>query len=126
MTGWQLTPKQRQLWIVATFGIGAVLNVLIRSVSSSGIAVFVESLVSLGCILTVAGLIGRGPLRKAFLPVSPQVEPMRRTSSPDQQDPIDQLVRLAELRKSGKLSQDDFEAVKARILNPPLTRSADE
>jgi len=51
---------------------------------------------------------------------------MRRTSSPDQQDPIDQLVRLAELHKSGILSQDDFEAVKARILNPPLMGSADE
>jgi len=120
----QLSPKQCQLWIVATVGIGAAVNVLIRIVTSSGFGELVAPIVGIGCLFTAAGLVGHGPLRRAFLPENPQVEPTSQPS-PDEEGPIDQLVRLAEGRESGNLSQGEFEAQKRRILNPPLAGTTD-
>jgi hypothetical protein len=113
MGRWLLSPKRR---IGVILGIGIGLNVLIQSVSSSRIGDLVGSLVGLGCLLAVARIIGLGPLRKNRHPVSPEVVPV---SSPERDSPVDQLIRLGELRKSGGLSQDEFEAEKKRILDLP-------
>ena len=114
MRRWLLSPKRRVLVVLA---VGAGLNVLIRSVSSSRIADVLGYLIGIGCLLAVARFIRPGPLRKRRRPVSQQVEPVRHVSSPDRENPVDQLVRLAGRRESGELGQDEFDAQKRRILD---------
>jgi hypothetical protein len=112
-----LSPKQRHQWIVAILGIGVGLNLLIRVVSSSEIGDLVESLVGLGCLLSVAWLIGFGPFRKVRRPVSTQDKPTRQHSSPYDESPIDQLDRLGHRWWAGEISDADFDAEKRRILS---------
>jgi hypothetical protein len=52
---------------------------------------------------------------------APDVKPAERSSNPSDADPQDDLVskleRLAVLRESGALTQDEFGAAKQRLLN---------
>ena len=116
MGRWLLSPRRR---IGVILGVGIGLNVILRSVSSSRIADLVGSLVGLGCLLGVARIIGLGPIRKSRRRVNTDVEPVRHAASPERDSPVDQLMHLGELRKSGGISQDDFEAEKCRILELP-------
>ena len=61
--------------------------------------------------VAVSGLLGVGPLGRLF---SSQAEQGGPGSTGN--DVVDQLVRLADQRAAGAISDEEFEAEKARIL----------
>lgn len=112
-----LTPKQRHRWILVILGIGAGLNIVVRSVSSSDIGNLIGSVAGIACLLSVAWLIGLGPFRKVQRPESRQVEAVQELASPGEETPIQELERLAQRWRAGEIGEAEFESEKRRILS---------
>jgi hypothetical protein len=60
-----------------------------------------------------------GPTPVAFTsssPLAPQVSPGATASGGDDDDPVSQLEKLAELKKQGVLTDAEFQAAKTKLL----------
>jgi len=108
---WLSKSPRRRLWAIAVLGIGGTMVTL--SFSQPIVGDLIESVILLvGALLALLGLLGYGPLCVKPDPVVSEV---------------DQLVHLAELWRTGDISQEELEAAKKAnqgALIPPVDEGA--
>ena len=68
-------------------------------------------------VLGVAALFGMGPLRRKAESLAGPDEGGQKQLSTEGSSSTDQLILLSELRGSGAISQEEFEAAKRRIID---------
>jgi hypothetical protein len=105
----------RRFWVIAALGFGSAITVFAQGSLTYG-EVGVAVLLGTCGLLALAALLGIGPLHRDAGPDVPSGSQPPRPSSHDSE--IDRLIHLGQLRESGEIDQDEFEAAKRRIIGP--------
>jgi hypothetical protein len=106
----------RRFWFIAVLGFGSAMSILAQSGPTYG-EVGVSVLLGACGVLGVAALFGIGPLCRKAESVTGSGEGRQQHVHAEGGSSTDQLILLGELRGSGKITQEEFEAAKSRILD---------
>ena len=140
IVGWLMARAWGWLWPTICFGVGAGL-VLLASETTASTGARGFGGVSGVCLFALGGLSVFTTLRKRRRPPQPQPHPQpgaaagpgitvlpsaaaptrlapvaTRAATADRSDPLATIARLAQLRDSGALTEDEFEIQKAKLL----------
>jgi uncharacterized membrane protein len=133
IAGWLLAQAWGWLWPTFCIGVGAGLITIYSETATAGAKVF--GLVGGICLFALAGrsvivslrkrrrlravreAAGPGTTVLANTPAPAQLAPAgARAATVDRSDPLDKIAKLAQLRDTGALTEDEFEIQKAKLL----------
>lgn len=134
IVGWLIAQAWGWLWPTFCIGVGAGL-ITIYNETTATVGARAFGLVGGICLFALAGLSVMVSLRKrrrlrtvretagpgttvlASTPAPAQRAPAgTRAATGDQPDPLDKIAKLAQLRDTGALTEDEFEIQKAKLL----------